>query len=267
MAGDLRSAAPPKITPQEEAAFNNNELIQTARLFHMAGMQRTSSDFIQAFVSQNKTAKGYLFGAELASEFNQFNTSVRIAKNATQEGMFLTAQSYPVIADKLRGINLEWSLVHALIRQESVFDFDARSPAGALGLMQLMPATARETAQKLGIPHSTVWLTERPEHNIRLGTVYLEQMLNRYKGAYPLAIAAYNAGPGRVDQWLKIYGDPRKGEIDIIDWIELMPIYETRNYVQRVVEGTYVYRLRLKNIQNQNYPKTGLAMPRSLRQL
>lgn len=267
IAGDIQSNAPPQISFDEEAAFNRNELIQAARLFHMAGMRDTASGFIHAFVKSENSAKGYRFAAELASELNRYYDAVRIAKKATQDGMFLTAQAYPVITEQLRGINTEWSLIHALIRQESVFDFDARSHAGALGLMQLMPATARETAKKLGIAHSTSWLTTKPDHNIKLGSTYLQRMLDRYDGAYPLAIAAYNAGPGRVDKWVKIFGDPRKGEIDIIDWMELIPIYETRNYVQRVVEGTYVYRLRLKNAQGNDYPKTGLAMPRNLRQL
>jgi len=146
-------------------------------------------------------------------------------------------------------VQTEWALVHAIIRQESVFDVQARSPVGARGLMQLMPATAKEVAGKLGIPHSASWLTTNPSHNITLGSAYLSRMIERYDGAYPMAIAAYNAGPGRVDRWIKQFGDPRKGEIDWVDWIELIPIYETRNYVQRVMEGVYVYRLRLRKVQ------------------
>ncbi|MCB1645471.1 MAG: lytic transglycosylase domain-containing protein, partial [Pseudomonadales bacterium] len=133
--------------------------------------------------------------------------------------------------------------------QESMFDAKAQSPVGALGLMQLMPATARETARKMGVAHNDVWLTTNPNHNIQLGSRYLDQMLARYNNAYPLAIAAYNAGPGRVDSWLETFGDPRTGAVDWIDWIEMMPIYETRNYVQRVMESVYVYRLRLQKVQ------------------
>ncbi|MFP4313938.1 MAG: lytic transglycosylase domain-containing protein [Alphaproteobacteria bacterium] len=267
IAGDLRSAAPPNLSAEDMAAFNKSELIQAARLFHFAGMRDTASDFILAFVRHYGDAKAYLYGAKLAAELERYHDSVRIAKEATRKGLFLTKQSYPVITDQLRGVHLEWALVHALIRQESVFDQDARSPVGALGLMQLMPATAEQVARKMGVSHSKSWLTMRPDHNIRLGSAYLQEMLERYEGAYPLAIAAYNAGPGRVDQWLEIYGDPRKGEVDIIDWIELMPIYETRNYVQRVIESTYIYRMRLKGQQSITPPRNGLAMPRNLRQL
>ena len=115
--------------------------------------------------------------------------------------------------------------------------------------MQLMPATARQTASKSGIKHQKAWLTSRPSHNISLGSSYLSQMVKRYNGNYAMAAAAYNAGPGRVDRWIRQLGDPRRGQVDLVDWIEQIPIYETRNYVQRVLEGVYVYRNSLKGQQ------------------
>lgn len=263
--GEILSAAPPVLSPEDRARFESNELVQVAILFDKAGMGRRSSSFLRAFIKNSKTPKSYLFAAELASSMKRYQDAINIAKDATSEGMFLTAQAYPVITEQLQGIDsVEWALIHSLIRQESVFDREARSSAGALGLMQLMPATAVETARKLGIAHQQSWLTDRPAHNIRLGTAFLKRLLDKYDGAYPLAVAAYNAGPARVDQWLVTFGDPRKGEIDIIDWIELIPIYETRNYVHRVVEGTYVYRLRLKNVQKP-VKNVGMATPQSLR--
>lgn len=262
--GTVTSAAPPVLTAQDKARFNASALIQAAHLFSEAGQKNTASSFLKAFVEHEDSAKAYLFGADMALNMRGYHDAVTIAKDATNKGLFLTAQAYPVITDQLQNVDMEWALVHALIRQESVFNAEARSPAGALGLMQLLPGTAEETARKLGIPHSTGWLTARPAHNIRLGSAFMQRLLNKYDGAYPLAIAAYNAGPGRVDKWLVTYGDPRKGEIDIIDWIELIPIYETRNYVHRVVEGTYVYRLRLKNIQKTHHSNS-LATPQNLR--
>ncbi len=247
--GRLPTGAPPNLSSAEQKAFNEKELIQAAILFNSAGMYQESGWFLKAFVNDNKTAKGYRFAADLAVELNQLKTAVELSKSATKEGLFLTAQAYPMIVNRLGGISLEGSLVHGIIRQESQFDFQAKSPAGALGLMQLMPATAIETARKMGISHSTSQLTTDPNHNIRLGSEYLSRMIARFGGSYPLAIAAYNAGPGRVDKWLEIFGDPRTGEVDLVDWIELIPIYETRNYVQRVLEATYVYRLRLKGQQ------------------
>jgi soluble lytic murein transglycosylase len=110
--------------------------------------------------------------------------------------------------------------------------------------MQLMPPTAEAVAHGLGISTSVAALTVDPEHNIRLGVAYLRQMLNQFDGSLPLAVAAYNAGPHRVTQWLAQNGDPRVGPVDMIDWIEEIPIGETRNYVQRVLENITIYRAR-----------------------
>ena len=251
----LPNAAPPVLSALENEQFARNELMQAALLFHKAGMEQESTRFLYAFVDHIGTPTAYLYAAQTAANLNNYADAVRISKDATNEGLFLTAQSYPVITSQLRDIQVEWALVHGLIRQESMFDLNARSPVGALGLMQLMPATAKETARKLNVSHQDSWLTLRPSHNILLGSAYLDQMLRRFDNSYPLAIAAYNAGPGRVDNWLETFGDPRKGDVDWIDWLEMMPIYETRNYVQRVMEAVYVYRLRLNGVQKgHEYP-------------
>ena len=247
---ELSNIAPPNLNTRDKSKFEQNELIRAAQYFHARGEKKNASVFLTAFINANEDPKAYRFAAEKAASMKRYYDAVKISKRATQEGLFLTAQAYPVITGDLQNVhNVEWALIHALIRQESVFDQNAKSPAGALGLMQLMPATAKETARKLGISHRTSWLTARPSHNIKLGSTYINRMLNRYGGSYPLAIAAYNAGPGRVDKWLKTYGDPRTGDIAWLDWLELIPIYETRNYVQRVMEAVYVYRLRLEGIQ------------------
>ena len=247
--GTLPAGAPPRLNAQETAAFSKEELIRAADLLRKASMTKEAKWFLKAFTRKHDTAKGFRFAADTAVEWGMLNAAVEISKSATQNGLFLTAQSYPLLVNKMRNVPVEWSLVHGIIRQESQFDIDAKSPVGALGLMQLMPATAKETARKLGIRHSTSRLTSDPGHNIRLGSAYLERMIKRFDGAYPMAAAAYNAGPGRVDRWIKTFGDPRRGEVDWIDWMELVPIYETRNYIQRVLEATYVYRLRLKSVQ------------------
>ena len=133
------------------------------------------------------------------------------------------------------------------MRQESNFDIGAVSSSGARGLMQLMPPTATAVAKKLGVPVSIPSLTVDASANMRLGTAYLQEVLGQFDGYLPLAAAAYNAGPRRVTQWLGDNGDPRSGPIDMVDWIELIPISETRNYVQRVVENTAIYRARQRD--------------------
>jgi soluble lytic murein transglycosylase len=118
---------------------------------------------------------------------------------------------------------------------------NALSHAGARGLMQLMPGTAREQAGKIGLSYDASALTTDAIYNIRLGDGYFGRMMSYYNGSYPLAVAAYNAGPGNVNKWLASNGDPRNGNIDWIDWIERIPLSETRNYVQRVLENAVVY--------------------------
>jgi soluble lytic murein transglycosylase len=134
-----------------------------------------------------------------------------------------------------------WTMVHALSRQESQFAQNALSHAGASGLMQLMPGTAREQAGKMGLAYDQSALVSDPTYNIRLGDGYFGRMMDYYGGATPLAVAAYNAGPGNVNKWIRANGDPRTGSIDWIDWMEQIPIYETKNYVQRVLENAVVY--------------------------
>jgi soluble lytic murein transglycosylase len=138
----------------------------------------------------------------------------------------------------------EAALVQAIARQESNFDPEAVSSANARGLMQLLPSTAQAVARRLGLRHQPGMLTTDPIHNLRLGAAYLDQLLARFAGTLPFAIAGYNAGPGRVDEWLGTYGDPRDGALPMLDWLELIPFGETRNYVQRVLENLTIYRAR-----------------------
>jgi soluble lytic murein transglycosylase len=133
----------------------------------------------------------------------------------------------------------------SITRQESNFDARARSSPGARGLMQLMPATAKYVAKKLGLKYTKEKLTSDTNFNISLGRAYLSELLADQGGSYVLAIAAYNAGPRRVSEWTARFRDPRRQDVDVIDWVELIPISETRNYVQRVLENTQVYRHRL----------------------
>jgi soluble lytic murein transglycosylase len=144
---------------------------------------------------------------------------------------------------------LDRTLLLAVIRQESQFYSKVVSGAGARGLMQLMPATAKRVARKLKIPYRRRKLTEDPTYNVRLGVAYLNQMLDRYDGSRLLALAAYNAGPRRVDRWIKLFGDPRKPGVDAVDWGERIPFNETRNYVQRILEAVPIYDLRIANRQ------------------
>ena len=137
----------------------------------------------------------------------------------------------------------------AVIRQESAFDVKAVSSAGALGLMQLMPFTAKHVAKTLKTKFRPKDLVKDGDYNIRLGRAYLQELIEFFDQSYVLAVAAYNAGPDRVNQWIQQFGDPRDYGVDVVDWVETIPLSETRNYVQRVMENLEVYRHRLGTAQ------------------
>jgi soluble lytic murein transglycosylase len=126
--------------------------------------------------------------------------------------------------------------VDSVIKHESSGNIAAVSPKGARGLMQLMPGTARDMAAELGLPFDEARLTSDAEYNKRLGSAYLSKMLERYDGHQALALAAYNAGPGKVDEWLKNHGDPRRGDIDAASWIQKIPFQETRDYTRNILK-------------------------------
>lgn len=244
----------PSLPPATRAAFEADEMIQAARIFYKAGIKDDASAFLRAYADKATTTEQFHMAAQMAEEWQHHHDSVAVAKKAQTKGIVLADYAFPTLLKRMKNIDAEWALVHAIIRQESAFDQKALSPAGARGLMQLMPATAKETAKKMGISHQQDWLTARPDHNIQLGSAYIKRMVARFDGNYPMAIAAYNAGPGRVDKWVKEIGDPRTGAVDMIDWIELIPVPETRNYVQRVLEGVYIYRHKFAPLQKATAP-------------
>lgn len=229
-------------TPNDQSSISSSDLVQAAALLHQAGYESLSVKFINAKLEQMSTPGEFQAFANYLKRVSDTSGAYRVAKKASWKNIFLGDTAYPSLSRLMSNISIDQSLAHGIIRQESQFDPNAESPAGALGLMQLMPGTAKEVAQKRGWDHQTDWLTSRPSHNVSLGSAYLNDLLKRFNGSYPLAIAAYNAGPSRVKSWLEVYGDPRMGEVDWIDWIELIPVAETRNYVQRVTEGVVTYR-------------------------
>jgi soluble lytic murein transglycosylase len=235
-------------TPADQTSITSSDLVQAAILLHQSGYESLSAKFITAKLYGIKTAGEYQAFATYLKRIGDTSGAYRIAKAASWKNIALGNTAYPSLMSLVSDISIDPALAHGIIRQESQFDTEAESPAGALGLMQLMPGTAREVAKKRGWAHETNWLTSRPSHNVLLGSTYLNDLLKRFNGSYPLAIAAYNAGPSRVNSWLEAFGDPRTGKVDWIDWIELIPVAETRNYVQRVTEGVALYRDHLGTI-------------------
>lgn len=234
----------PLVLPERWTTFDADDRVRVIRLLIRAELPQYTDAFFARLLADAKDEADYLMIAKLARDTGRYYYSVQANKDIQQKlGRFLPGEGYPVLTN-LPSSKPEKSLVHAIIHRESMFNTNAQSPVGARGLMQLMPGTAKDTSRKVNKSYSLDDLTRDPKYNITLGSYYLQSMLDRFGGYYPMAIAAYNAGPGRVDQWIVAFGDPRKGEIDIVDWVELLPIYETRNYIQRVMESYHMYRLR-----------------------
>jgi soluble lytic murein transglycosylase len=186
--------------------------------------------------------------AALARDYLFIRQSVRAAKEARLRGIILPQSAYPTIAlPQVASLRPEDALVHSVIRQETEFGQHAVSGAGARGMMQMMPATARSTARSIGQPYRFSWLTDDLDYNLTLGMHHLAEVVDDFDGSYVLALAAYNAGSHRARRWIEDYGDPRDPDVDPIDWVESIPFSETRNYVQRVMENLQVYRSRLND--------------------
>ena len=239
--------------------FKENELVRALILLLQVENRKLSRIFAMHLVDQAKNTKDILMLSKILKDFNQVSFSIFVGKKAIYNNIYIPSLNFPVPNTELMNLinkNTEIPLpvTLAITRQESAFDTKAKSRAGARGLMQLMPRTARITAKKNNYKYKRVYLTSRPAYNVKIGSFYFKEMLNKFNGSYVLALAAYNAGPSRVNRWLKTYGDPRKNEIDPVTWMELIPISETRNYVQRVIEGIYMYRMLVKNEKDLNSP-------------
>ena len=190
-----------------------------------------------------------VLAAELATNIDRFDFAIQIAKIASYEKRFHNDFNYPIISTPkiINGRKIpESAFILSIIRQESEFDTSANSRVGAQGLMQLMPYTAKTVSKQAKLSYSKSKLTKSPEYNINLGSYYIAGLILEYDGSYPFAVAAYNAGPKRVKSWKKINKNPQKGQINYVDWIELIKFKETRNYVQRVLENYNVYRYILE---------------------
>ena len=243
-----------------EKEFNKNILVKHLILLKELNKIKYGKDIIKHLAEININKGSEILAAKLATELGRYDYAIQISKKASYEKRFYNKYNYPIIntPNVINGRGMpNQEIVLAITRQESEFDPKANSYAGAKGMMQLMTYTAKLVAKQMNVQYSKSRLTSDPEYNINLGTYYFNSLLNEYKEVYPFAIAAYNAGPKRVKQWRRGNGDPSKGNIDYVNWIELIRFEETRNYVQRVLENANVYRYMLKEepVELINYIK------------
>jgi len=229
----------------QAAPFANRTVTRAAIALSRDFDRRRAHWFLTHIASTLDSYEDFASIAQLATELGREDAAIRISKIAARKGHVLQGHYYPLngLAEFNKGV--EPALAMAIARQESELNIEAISPAGARGLMQLMPGTAKKVTGWLDLPYSKARLTTDWQYNATLGQTYLARRLDQFGGSVAMAAAAYNAGAGRVDQWVARYGDPRAPGVDVVDWIETIPFRETRNYVQRVLEGLQVYRNRI----------------------
>ena len=243
------SISRPRPTNAERSKFPQYELVQAIAKLESAGHPRRART-IYRHLSRKLAGAGELaLLAARAERRGDHQLALQVGKNAFVRGKDVETLAWPIgaIPTATRTGKAGLPLAYAISRQESTFQVDARSHANALGLMQLLPSTARNTARKAGVRYSRARLTSDAAYNALLGTTYLGEQLDRFGGSLILTFVAYNAGPLRAEDWIKRNGDPRGGTVEAaVDWIEQIPYSETRNYVQRVMENLQVYNARLK---------------------
>ena len=229
--------------------FFNKELVKITYLLDELKKDKYTKFILRHLANDNIIKGSEILAAELATNIGRYDFAIQLSKIASYQKRFHNKYNYPIMSTpkKINGRKIpESALILSIIRQESEFDLSANSHAGAKGLMQLMPYTAKLVSKQAKLPYSKSRLTTDPEYNINLGSHYIAGLILQYDGAYPFAIAAYNAGPNRVKYWKKINKNPQNKQIDYIDWVELIKFRETRNYVQRVLENYNVYRYILE---------------------
>ena len=249
-----------KITKEYRKYFYKKDLIKIVHLLDELNKDKYTKNILKHIANDNVDKGSEILAAELASNISRYDFAIQISKLASYEKRFHNDFNYPIIStpNYVNGRKIpETAFILSLIRQESEFDMTANSHAGAQGLMQLMPYTAKLVSKQAKLPYSKSRLTSDPEYNINLGSHYIAGLILQYDGAYPFATAAYNAGPKRVKHWKKINKDPQKKQVDFVDWVELIKFKETRNYVQRVMENYNVYRyvLEKKPIEMKDFFK------------
>lgn len=238
----------PSITTAAQRSFDAHELVRAIRRLKEAGEPERTRFFYSHLAETMENPAELTLLAELALKDGLYPTSLQIGKLALARGVDVPHLAFPLgaIPDSARLSKVHKALAYAIARQESAFDKTVISRADARGLMQLLPSTAKQTARSIGVPYKLALLTQDAGYNARLGSAFLNQLIDRFGGSYVLAFAGYNAGPSRAREWMTRFGDPRKNATDAVDWVESIPFSETRNYVQRVMENLQIYRQRLE---------------------
>ncbi|QYK41910.1 MAG: lytic transglycosylase domain-containing protein [Paracoccaceae bacterium] len=228
-----------------QAGFAGSSVLAAARMFLAAG-DRTNGKRFLLHLAEGLDPGALDQLADMALSLDEPHVAVLIAKAAAERGRIIPRAYFPVPAMVPDGLPVSRALALSIARRESEFDPAVISPAGARGLMQVMPGTAEMMARETGQPYASGRLTTDPAYNVSLGAAYLKKLIDEFGPAVALVAAGYNAGPGRPRRWITEFGDPRDPAVDPVDWVEMVPIAETRTYIMRVVESLVIYRARLR---------------------
>ena len=227
------------------ASFAGSSVFQAARLLVRAGDRSLGKRFL-LHLAEGLSAGDLDQLADYALEADEPHIAVLIAKQAAERGIILPRAYFPLTDMVPDTLPISRALALSISRRESEFDAAVISPAGARGLMQVMPGTAKQIAPSAGLPYEPGRLTSDPAYNVTLGSTYLRKLVDDFGPAVALVASGYNAGPGRPSRWITEFGDPRRGDVDVVDWVETIPFTETRTYVMRVAESLVIYRAKLK---------------------
>lgn len=243
----------PLPTEADAERFLNRDAVRAIGVALAADMQQVTPQFFLELSRDLDSPAEVVLLAEFARLSGNPQISLRLSKIAFNRDIPVGDYALPIgVLPQIKSLTssrVDPALMHALSRQESEFNASAKSPVGASGLMQLMPGTARAIAKEYKVKYEASALTN-PAYNVQLGEAHLSDLIDSYSGSYFLALAAYNAGPGRVQEWIKAFGDPRDPDVDPIDWIERIPFTETREYVLKIMETVQLYRARLSGPEN-----------------
>jgi soluble lytic murein transglycosylase len=245
---DMVLRPPPEIPPERRAAIAQLEVVRATELLYAIGERELVVPLVADLGERSTDIAVLAELGEVAARNNDARCTLLIGKAALARGYALEHYAFPTFGiPEYRAIGpaVDLSLVYAIARQESTFYQGDFSSAKAMGLMQVTPEAGRETAKKFGVTYDQKRLQSDSVYNVQMGAAELGDRLEGYRGSYILTFAGYNAGPGRVREWLARYGDPRDPKVDPVDWVERIPFSETRNYVERVLENLQVYRVRL----------------------
>jgi peptidoglycan lytic transglycosylase len=244
---DLGLRGPPAFTPQEQSVLSNLEVVRVAEILYALG-ERDMLASIYAELGESATdIAGMAVLGELAGKQGDGRAMLLLGESAYARGLPLDYYAYPTVGlPDYQPIAppIEAAVAYSIARQESHFNQKVVSTAHAMGLMQVTPAAGIDTAAKFKVAYNRDRLLKDPVYNMQMGAAELSNLLSGYNGSYILTFAGYNAGRGRVRQWIAAYGDPRDPNVDPVDWVERIPISETRNYVARIMENLQVYRAR-----------------------